>query len=131
MKPDKPYRQYIRVKEKGKAIKIIKRFRFKKPKAKIVNRYEKYSQEFKSSLARDLQVQGDKLEKKDAIKNIDINEIAKKIVANRQRYFKVRGNRIMAIKQKIEIDFGVGSMMAKRIKALAEELDNEQRKEKQ
>jgi len=116
----KMYFIYPRYKKDGKRIKVA-RFEFDKPDTKLCHKYEKLSQEFKAKLALDLKKAGDKMEAKEIKRNVDVDEIVDKIIANKERYARIHGNTIRINKELIEGDFDVGAGYSRRIKRMVEQ----------
>lgn len=114
MKPDDPYRKYLR-KDRNK----IKFFRLKKVPVKLWHEYEKYAEEFKEIIGHQAIEKAKPKVSKTEVFNPE--EIANKILDNQGRYMKMwRGRRIVD-RNKVEIDFKIGMTKSLRVKSLVED----------
>jgi len=116
----KMYFIFPRYRKNGKRIKVAT-FKFEKPDTKLCHVYEKISQDFKAKLAEDLMKAGNKMEAKEIKRNVDVDEIVSKILANKQRYSRIYNNSIKIDRQLIEADFAVGGGYSLRIKKMVEQ----------
>jgi len=111
-----PYRQRFRTKDEYDETVIIDHMWFGRCDIKLANRYEKYSYEFKQTMAETALsniIKAQTKEKKKASFNMD--KIVAHIVANRIDYIKHYNGREMLNKSKIENEFGVGARRSSQI----------------
>lgn len=109
MKPDEPYRKYLR---NGR--KKLKRFKFKKVPARLWHVYEKYAEEFKIKIGKKT------LEPKEEMKKevFDPQAVADKILLDKKRYFKVWAGKVILDIARVELDFKIGGTRAQKVKRL-------------
>jgi len=125
MKADKSFKKYFRQKRDSEGRRIGSRVRLKilwfdKPADDLCELYEDYAGEFKQKIAEEALHKALAVQEKEEKKNIDIKEIIKKVLENKKRYFKMRGNRSFVDRALVEADFEVGGAIGLRIKKLAE-----------
>lgn len=115
----KIYYIFPRYKKDGKRVKITI-FKFVRPKKELCDKYEEISREFKDKLAQELRNIGDKMEAKEIKRNVNIDDIVKKVLDNKKRYCKVYPSGIRVNKQLIEQDFALGGGYSTRVKKVVE-----------
>jgi len=120
-----PFRQRFRIKDELGETVVLDNMWFDRCDIKMAHSYEKFSREFKQSMAEKalaniLRSQA-KVDKKS---NFDIDGIVKKILEEKDKYYKPHRGNLILNRARIEGDFGIGANRSKqvieRIKSLKE-----------
>lgn len=125
IKPDKIYRRRITAfNEIGEPV-LMRRFKFKKPKAKLAHAYEKYSYEFKRQIALNAYKEIEQVRDKRAKQLFNPEEVAQEVVQDIDSYYKTYNKKKYLNKVKIQTDFNIGSRRASKVAQKVQELLDE------